>query len=329
MKIIIAEKINGNFFKKDIISMDQFNIQDINILFKKAKQLEKKIDNSKPNDVLKGKIVTLLFYEPSSRTFGSFASAVQRLGGGIIPIQNPASVSSVAKGETLEDTIKTFQSFCECIIIRSPLKDNALKAAQAAFLIPVINAGDGIGEHPTQALLDMYTLYKKFKRLNNLTGVITGDLLNGRTVHSLLKGLSLYKNNTIYLLSPKQLKLTSIDLEEFKANGLNLIEITSEKEIPKNANFWYWTRVQKERFEDLKEYEKVKNSFIINKEFLKQYGNSKMIILHPLPRISEITTDIDTDPRAIYFKEEIRNGLYIRTALLSLVLGNKKSYGKK
>lgn len=325
---IVMEKINGDFTKKDILSLDQFSVKDINILFKKTKKLEKNIDKSKPSDVLKGKVVTLLFYEPSSRTFGSFASSIQRLGGGIIPIQNPSSVASVAKGETLEDTIKTFACFSEAIVIRNPVAGNALKAAQAAFLIPVINAGDGIGEHPTQALLDMYTLYKKFGKLNNLTGVLAGDLLNGRTVHSLLKGLSLYKNNTFYLLSPKQLQLSPVDLKEFKQKGLNLIETNSEKNIPGNANFWYWTRIQKERFDDLKEYEKVKDSFIITKKFLEKYGNAKMIILHPLPRISEITTDIDDDPRAFYFKHEMRNGLYIRTALLSLVLGKKKSNDK-
>ena len=193
-------------------------------------------------------------------------------------------------------------------------------AAKVAKFVPIINAGDGIGEHPTQTLLDLYTINEKHGKLKNLTGVMVGDLLNGRTVHSLLKGLSLYKNNTVYLLSPKELKLSKEDFNKFSSLGVKLIEIESEKEIPQNADFWYWTRVQKERMKSLKNYESLKNKFIVTKELLQNKAGKKTIVMHPLPRVGEISPEIDDDPRAVYLSSQVRNGMYIRMALLSLVL---------
>lgn len=237
---------------------------------------------------------------------------------------DPKHFSSVAKGETLEDTIRVFEAYSDCIVLRHPVAGTALQAANAAKLVPIINAGDGIGEHPTQALLDMYTIYEKFGRLDHLTGVMTGDLLNGRTVHSLLLALSLYKDNTVYLLSPTQLRLKIEDLKLFSERGIRLIEIESEKDLPKDAHFWYWTRVQKERFDNSDAYEAVKNRYIITPKLVKMYGNKNLIIMHPLPRVEEIVPEIDEDPRAVYLTSEIRNGMYVRMALLALILGKIK-----
>jgi len=216
--------------------------------------------------------------------------------------------------------MKVFESYSDAIVMRHFEKGTLLRAAHAVK-IPVINAGDGIGEHPTQALLDAYTIHQKTNTLSGLSGVIVGDLLNGRTVHSLLKLFSLYKNNTIYLLSPKQLKLETKLRDEIKKRGVRLIEISSQEEIPITADFWYWTRVQKERFTDKKEYELLKNKFVLTPELLKEKGNKKMIIMHPLPRVGDIDVKIDADPRAVYLTHQVKNGLFVRMALLSLILG--------
>jgi aspartate carbamoyltransferase catalytic subunit len=167
----------------------------------------------------------------------------------------------------------------------------------------------------------MFTIFEHSKKLENLTGVMAGDMLNGRTVHSLIRGFSKYKNNTLYLLSPKELKLSKQDMANFKKANIKLIEIDSEKDMPKNADFWYWTRVQKERFKNLKEYERVKNRFILNKKLIDERAGKNTIFMHPLPRIGEITPEVDLDPRAQYLRSEVRNGMYIRMALLSLILG--------
>jgi len=316
--------LKEQFLGSDILSLDQFDIPSLLKLFSTTDHIRYLAQNSIPVDILKGTITTLLFYEPSSRTFGSFSAAIKRLGGDTVDILNPQQFSSVSKGETLEDTIRVFEAYSDLIVMRHPEKGAAQKAADAAFFIPIINAGDGVGEHPTQALLDLYTLYEKFGRLDHLTGLFAGDLLNGRTVHSLLKGLSLFKGNTIYLLSPEILKLTRPNIKLLEKRGLIVKEIRSEKEIPKKADFWYWTRVQKERFTDLAAYEKVKRSLVITPELLKKYADMDMIIMHPLPRVGEIDTKIDKDPRAVYLRSQVRNGMFIRMALVSLVLGKIK-----
>jgi len=315
------EKINGSFKDKDILSLNQFSKEDLHLLFSHVPTMKDIAVNAKPSDILKGNLVTLLFYEPSSRTYGSFSAAIKQLGGQTIDILNPEVFSSVVKGETLEDTIKVFEAYCDAIVIRHPQIGTASNAAHAAHTVPIINAGDGTGEHPTQALLDMYTIYEKFGRLDNLTILFAGDMKNGRTVHSLIRGLSLFPNNTIYLLSPEELKLSQEDAIDFKNRGAVFTEITSEKDIPKNADVWYWTRVQKERFENVEAYEKVKHAFILTKTLLDEKGHKEMILMHPLPKVGEIESSIDTDKRAVYLKEEIRNGMYIRMALLALVLG--------
>lgn len=296
--------------------LDQKSIME---LFKRADLL--RISSFETtSSILKGKVVSLLFFEPSSRTFSSFATAVKRLGGMTIEYQNPLATSSAVKGETLEDTMKVFENYSQAVIMRH-FEQGALKRAMDAVKIPVINAGDGIGEHPTQALLDAYTIYQNKKTLSGLTGLMVGDLLNGRTIHSLLKLLSLYKENTIYLLAPKQLKLKQEFVEMIQKKGVRLIPISKQEEIPITCDFWYWTRVQKERFTDKKEYEKLKNKFVITPELLEEKGNEKMIIMHPLPRIGDIDTRIDADPRAVYLTHQVKNGLFMRMALLSSILG--------
>lgn len=313
--------INGKFKDKDIISLDQFAPYDFKILFPLINKMKKISLEAKPSKILNGNIVVLIFYEPSSRTFASFSAAVKQLGGQTVEILNPQEFSSMVKGETLEDTIRVFEAYSDCIVIRHPIVGTAQKAANIATSVPIINAGDGIGEHPTQALLDLYTIYEKTDRLDNLIGLMAGDMLNGRTIHSLIRALSLFKKNKIYLLSPRSLRLKKSDFLNFTKRGIKLIEIINEKDIPKNADFWYWTRVQKERFENPKSYEKVKNIFVVDKKMLKDYGNKKMILMHPLPRVGEIKTEIDNDKRAVYLRSQIRNGMYLRMALISLVLG--------
>lgn len=217
--------------------------------------------------------------------------------------------------------MKVFESYSDLLIIRHFEFGMGERAATAALYKPVINAGDGTNEHPTQGLLDLYTIDKNIGSLDNLTGLIAGDLLYGRTLHSLLKGLSLFKNNTIYLLSPRSLRLPIDRIEFLRKRGMKLVEVNSVNDIPKNCAFWYWTRVQKERFKNLNEYAKVKNKFILTPSLVKKKGNKNMILMHPLPRVGEIDTAVDSDPRAIYLGDQIRNGLYTRMALVSLILG--------
>jgi aspartate carbamoyltransferase catalytic subunit len=320
------EKINGNFKGKDILSMEQFDPKSITKLFKLTEKMSRLAKSATPSKILGGNIATLIFYEPSTRTRGSFDAATKQLGGQTVVVENPQQFSSVSKGETLEDTIKVFEAYGDTIIIRHPEVGSAEKAAKAAKFVPIINAGDGIGEHPTQALLDLYTIWEKTGTLSGLKILCGGDIKNGRTVHSLLKALSIYPGNTAYLLSPEILKLDRVLLEELKAKGLNIVEIDKVEDIPKDCSVWYWTRVQKERFKNLEDYEKVKNRFIITPELLEKYGNDKMILMHPLPRVGEITEDVDRDPRAVYLRNQIRNGMYIRMALLTLILGKEKSW---
>ncbi|MBW7960415.1 aspartate carbamoyltransferase [Patescibacteria group bacterium] len=314
----MLQPINSSFKGKDIVSLDQFNRASILRLFKEAKIL-KKIPTKKLLNVLKGKIATLIFFEPSTRTFSSHSVAFKKLGGQTIEYQNPLSTSSSVKGETIEDTVRVFEQYADVIVVRHPTKGTLKKVADAVR-IPVINAGDGIGEHPTQALLDLFTVWEKHKKLDNLKVLMAGDLLNGRTVHSLIRGLSMFPKNTIYLLSPKQLRLSKDDFEAFSKKGVKLVEIYSAKDIPTDCHFWYWTRVQKERFNDKKEYEKLKLSFVLTKKLVDEKAGKITLLMHPLPRVGEVETELDSDYRAVYLTDEVKNGMYIRMALFKLIL---------
>lgn len=298
--------------------MDSLDPSIILLIFKRAESLRK----SSPIALLKilqGKLAALLFYEPSSRTFSSFSSAMKRLGGQTIEYQNPLQTSSAVKGETIEDSAKVFSNYVDIIIVRHS-ETGTVKRMADNVSIPVINAGDGIGEHPTQALLDMYTLWRKHKKINNLKGLMVGDLKNGRTIHSLLKGLSKYKNNVMYLLSPKELRLSEIDNKEYKSHGVKLVAITSPTEIPPDCDFWYWTRVQKERFTDKNEYDKLKLRFILDKKLVDKKAGKNTLLMHPLPRVGEVNTNVDSDLRATYLDEQLKNGMYVRMALLTMIL---------
>jgi aspartate carbamoyltransferase len=311
--------IKGDFFHKSIVSLDQFDTDSLALLFDTVNKIKDAAEVNPYLELLRGNLAALLFFEPSSRTFSSFAAAVKKLGGQTIEYQNPTQTSSAVKGETIEDTMQVFANYAEVIIMRHPAA-GTLKVAAQASPVPVINAGDGIGEHPTQGLMDMLTIYERFGRLDTLTGMVVGDLLNGRTVHSLMKGLSMYKDNTLYLLSPENLKI-SRELYKKLSTQIKIIEISSDKDIPTDCHFWYWTRVQKERFTDYKEYDRLKHAYILTPQLIKNRAAKQTIFLHPLPRVGEIETRVDTDPRALYLTTQMKNGLYVRMALLSLVLG--------
>ncbi len=313
--------IAGNFIGKDIVSLDQFSQDDLYQLFTLTHTMKRLALNSEPSNLLAGTITSLLFYEPSSRTFGSFATAIKRLGGQTLDIQSPETVTSVYKGESFEDTIRVFEAYSDAIVLRHKISGAAKQAADAAEYVPIINAGDGNNEHPTQTLLDLYTLYETFGRLDNITGLLVGDLFNSRTIHSLIRGLSLFSGNTVYLLSPQRLQLTRDDYYALRERGITIIEITREQDIPRDCNFWYWTRIQKERFVSLEDYQGVaQETFTVTPQLMHRYASNNMILMDPLPRVGTIDPSVDRDPRAVYLRSQIRNGLYTRMALLALVL---------
>ncbi|GAC1566601.1 MAG: aspartate carbamoyltransferase [Ktedonobacteraceae bacterium] len=317
----MGNMIHGNFAYKDIISLDQFTVHDLHTLFKLADEMKRLVLDHEPSSLLTGYVISLLFFEPSSRTFASFASAVKRLGGQTIEIQNPETVSSVKKGESFEDTIRTFEAYSDAVVLRHYRTGSAQVAADAAD-VPLVNAGDGNNEHPTQTLLDLYTIYNHFGRLDNLTCLLAGDPLNSRVIHSMMRGLSLFENNRVYLLSPEQLRLKRTDVFYWGERGIDIVEIDNERDIPAQCDLWYWTRIQKERFASPQEYESVmRQGFIVTPELLRARANRNTVVMDPLPRVSTIDPAVDTDERALYFRSQIRNGLYIRMALLALILG--------
>jgi aspartate carbamoyltransferase len=269
-------------------------------------------------DLLKGKILANLFYEPSTRTSSSFTAAMERLGGSVIPI-NEVKYSSVAKGESLPDTIRTLECYADVIVLRHPETGSAAIAAQAAKK-PVINAGDGVGEHPTQALLDTFTIFEELGsgQIDGMTVTMLGDLKYGRTVHSLARLLSLYKVKLNYV-SPEILRMPKEVMEEVTVKGIPQAEFNSLEKVLPETDVLYVTRVQKERFEDPAAYETVRGSFVITPEIMRA-AKKEMIVMHPLPRVGEISPDFDNDPRAAYFRQ-MEYGLYVRMALLAMVLG--------
>jgi aspartate carbamoyltransferase len=316
------EKIHGTFKGKDVVSFDQFSVADLDILFRLSAYMKRIVVNNEPSHILDGLLVGLLFFEPSSRTFSSFAAAVKRLGGQTIEMLNPETVTSVSKGESFEDTIRVMESYTNAIVLRHRIAGSAEQAANVAEFVPVINAGDGNNEHPTQTLLDLYTLYERFGRLHNLTGLLAGDALNSRTIHSLIRGLSLYENNTVYILAPRRLRLSRDDFMIFRDRGIRVREISCEKEIPKDCDFWYWTRVQKERFASQEEYRAAQKEIVkATPQLLATYARKDMILMDPLPRVDSVDPAVDADERAVYLRSQIRNGLYTRMALLALILG--------
>ncbi len=269
--------------------------------------------------ILADKIVATLFFEPSTRTRLSFESAANQLGARIIGFSD-ASNSSVTKGETLKDTILMVSNYADLIVMRHPREGSARYASEVAK-VPVINAGDGANQHPTQCLLDLYSIRKTQGRLDNLNIAFVGDLKYGRTVHSLAQALCNF-NCTFHFVSPVELKMPSYVKQIVKDNKLEYHQYTELSEVIPFADIIYMTRVQRERFADPMEYERVKNSCILNKAMLKDCKEN-MKILHPLPRVNEIATDVDNTPYAYYF-QQAHNGVFVRQALMSLILGAKE-----
>jgi aspartate carbamoyltransferase len=304
-----------SLYQHDILSQEQFDRPTLEHLFKVADSLKKRISKTGVVDDLKGKFLANVFFEPSTRTASSFQTAMNRLGGQVIPIT--AASSSVQKGETLADTVRVLQNYADAIVLRHPVSGAAKEAAHWAD-IPVLNAGDGSNEHPTQALLDLYAIQSELGKLDNLTVTLLGDLKFGRTVHSMAPLLALF-NIKINLVSPAALKMPEHVIDNIKARGGNNIHETDDLEsVIGDTDALYVTRVQKERFASEEEYLKVKGSYVINQDFLKK-AKSNTLVLHPLPRVDEISPDVDADKRSIYFKEP-RYGMLMRMALLRSVL---------
>lgn len=307
---------NAPFYGMDILSVKQFKRDDLEYISGVAHEMAGMVRRVGTFDLLKGKILASLFYEPSTRTSASFTSAMERLGGSVIPI-NEVHYSSVSKGESLPDTVRTLEAYVDVIVLRHPEVGSAALAAKYASK-PVINAGDGVGEHPTQALLDLFTVTEEMGRVDGLTITMVGDLKYGRTVHSLARLLTLF-NVRLNYVSPDILPMPEDVIAEVQASGTPQASFTTLEEVLPESDVVYVTRVQKERFADEAEYEKVRGSYVISPETLK-IAKEDMIVMHPLPRVGEISMDLDTDPRAAYFRQ-VEYGLYVRMALLAMVLG--------
>jgi len=266
-------------------------------------------------DICKRKILINAFFEPSTRTASSFHASMLRLGGQVIPISS--TTSSFQKGETLQDTVRVLQSYGDVIVLRHP-ENGAAKFAADYTRLPVINAGDGSGEHPTQGLLDLLCMAEEHGKIDGLQVAMVGDLKYGRTVHSLSQMLSHF-NVKMHFISPDSLRMPDYVVEKLAKRGANFEQHTNFSKVLKDLDVLYITRVQKERFANLDDYNAVKGSYVIDSKFLKDVKRTSLI-LHPLPRVDEITPDVDEDSRACYFREP-EYGLYMRMALLAGVLG--------
>ena len=305
---------------KHVIESQQFSKELLFELFKKADELRKN-----PSDSLKGKIMASLFYEPSTRTRLSFEAAMQKLGGSVIGTESAKIFSSAVKGETLEDSIRTISKYVDVIILRHSEEGSAKNASEVSEA-NLINGGDGKGQHPTQSLLDVYTIYREFKRLENLKIAIVGDLANGRTARSLCYLLAKFKNNEITFVSPENLQMKE-DLKEYLTKkGVSFKEESNLNKTIAQVDVIYMTRIQKERM-DLESYEKARGKYIINENNLNLIKPTSRI-LHPLPHVEELNIPIkieDQDDRIAYFRQ-VENGLFIRMALLDYLINKSKKH---
>ena len=288
--------------------------EDVHVIFKEAACMEEILRRG-GDDRCHGRILASLFYEPSTRTRLSFEAAMHRLGGSVVSAEG-IRFSSRYKGESIEDTIRVVSQYADCICMRHPEIGSAERAA-AVSSIPFINAGDGPGDHPTQGLLDLYTIFRERGGIEGLHVAIVGDLLFGRTVHSVAQLIALYEDVRFTLISPPELKMPRKYLAVFTERGIPYVE-TEDLTAGLDADVLYMTRIQKERFEDLSEYERLKGAYTLTKKHLK---GKRVTLMHPLPRVDEIATDVDALPNAAYFRQ-VRNGLLIRMALLSLLLAS-------
>lgn len=299
---------------RSLVSIDDLTTEEILKILTLAAEFEK----NPVQDILRGKVVATLFFEPSTRTRLSFESAVNKLGGKVIGFTD-SSNSSVAKGESLNDTIRTVNNYVDLIVMRHPIEGSARYASEIAT-VPVINAGDGANQHPTQTLLDLYSIQKTQGTLDNLNICMVGDLKYGRTVHSLLMAMSRWKTS-FHFVAPEELKMPDEQKLYLRNLGLDYHETTGLNEVINMADIVYMTRVQRERFSDPMEYEKVKNAYVLH-DYMLSDTKPEMRILHPLPRVNEISTDVDGNTKAYYFEQAL-NGVYTRQAIICLLLGLK------
>ena len=304
---------------KDIISMNDMSKEEILEILEIAEKIEKTSEEEKLN-FLKGKIIATLFFEPSTRTKMSFESAAFRLGAQVLQLP-PLELSSVKKGESFSDTIKMVESYSDVIVVRHP-NDGAARLASTTSQKPVLNAGDGSNQHPSQTLLDLYTIKDEKGTLNNLSIAFVGDLKYGRTVHSLVKALTHF-NPVIYFVAPKILQMPSYLIDDLDKNNIKYEILEDFRDCLDKIDVFYMTRIQKERFPDIEDYEKVKGVYVINKKNILGKCKEDMIILHPLPRVDEISTDLDDTKHALYFKQA-KNGIPIRQAMMMKVLDKVK-----
>ena len=308
---------------KDIISMNDMSKEEILEILEIAEKIENSSEEEKLN-FLKGKIIATLFFEPSTRTKMSFESADFRLGAQVLQLP-PLDHSSVKKGESFSDTIKMVESYSDVIVVRHP-NDGAARLASTTSQKPVLNAGDGSNQHPSQTLLDLYTIKDEKGTLNNLSIAFVGDLKYGRTVHSLVKALTHF-NPVIYFVAPKILQMPSYLIDDLDKNNIKYEILEDFRDCLDKIDVFYMTRIQKERFPDIEDYQKVKGVYVINKENILGKCKDDMIILHPLPRVDEISTDLDDTKHALYFKQA-RNGIPIRQAMMMKVLDKVKDIFK-
>jgi aspartate carbamoyltransferase catalytic subunit len=299
---------------RSLVSITDYNREEIIHILDMAEDFEK----NQRQQILGGHVIASLFFEPSTRTRLSFESAVQYLGGSIIGFAS-ADTTSVRKGESLKDTILTVSNYSDLIVMRNPT-DGSARYASEVSPVPIINAGDGANQHPTQCLLDLYSIRKTQGSLDNIHIAMIGDLKYGRTVHSLVQALSLF-GATFHFVSPESLKMPSAVKTWVKKAGLEYHQYTDIMDIMPIADILYMTRIQGERFPDPLEYEKVKNSYILENSMLETSKDS-MRVLHPLPRVNEITEDVDDNPKAYYF-QQAKNGVYVRQAILAAIVGLK------
>lgn len=302
---------------QNILNTNQFKKEDVEQILANVPKMEEMCENLKKGEKtaqpLEGKIVACVFFEPSTRTRLSFETAALRLGAKVISAENAAENSSAHKGETIEDTARTLSCYADAIVLRHYEVGAAAKMAKVATSI-VINAGDGANQHPSQGLLDLYTIQKEHGRLDNLKIAFVGDVLNSRTLRSLVPLLMLYPDNTFYFISPKELKLDAEYRKFLEDNNVKFEELNELDGTLPEVDVLYMTRVQKERFANVADYEKVKDSFLLTPAHVAKL-KSDAIIMHPLPRLNEIAPEIDSDSRAAYFRQA-QNGLYVRMALL-------------
>lgn len=314
--IPFGDRRDTPFYGRDIVSVRQFTDDDLNCIFDVAHEMREMVARVGAFDLLKGKLLANLFYEPSTRTSSSFTAAMERLGGSVIPI-NEVTYSSVSKGESLPDTVRSLEAYADVIVLRHPEEGATALAAQYTRK-PIINAGDGVGEHPTQALLDLFTIIEELGDVDGLVVTMVGDLKYGRTVHSLARLLSRYDVELNYV-SPSILAMPEEIVTEIAGTGTVQAAHRSIDDVIRSSDVVYVTRVQKERFEDQADYESVAGAYVITNETLRQ-AKDRMALMHPLPRVDEIDIAVDDDRRAAYFRQ-MEYGMYVRMALLALVLG--------